>query len=144
MGKILFFILWPLVWIYAPVTRRVRAVIIRDGKILVVKNWFGPGSWQLPGGGIKMGESVLDAGARELKEELGVNAKSTKELHDGFVIHKQFGLLMRYHFIKVELDDFKAALKLNREITNAQWQDLDDKKMLSPEVNRGLSLVSKM
>lgn len=78
LGIVLFYVLWPLIWVYAPLSRRSRAVMIHNDKILLVKNWFGPGLWQLPGGGIKMGESVTDAAKRELKEELRIEVKKNQ------------------------------------------------------------------
>lgn len=56
----------------------VRAVIWRDGKILAVKHRNEDGTptdhWALPGGGLDPMESLADAVAREVLEELGVVA----------------------------------------------------------------------
>ncbi len=143
-GRILFYTLWPLIWIYAPLTRRVRAVIIFQGRVLLVKNWLGPGKWQLPGGGIKIGETVVEAVKRELSEELNVKTSSTTELHSGFVVQKQFGLIFRYHFVLVEILDLKKQLKTSKELTSAQWISLKHLKNVSLEVTRGLKLVSRV
>ena len=73
MGTFLFYLLWPLVWFYAPLTIRVRVVLLYEDEVLVVKNWFGPNSWQLPGGGRKRNEKIIEAGIREIKEELSID-----------------------------------------------------------------------
>lgn len=56
----------------------VRAVIWRDGKILAVKHRNEDDTptdhWALPGGGLDPMESLADAVAREVLEELGVVA----------------------------------------------------------------------
>ena len=46
--------------------------------------------WEFPGGKIKAGESKKKALARELKEELGVQLKSSKYLFDVKHFYTQF------------------------------------------------------
>ena len=53
--------------------KRVTAVVIRDGKILLVRD-KGLVSFSLPGGAIKNGEPIESAAARELYEELGLRS----------------------------------------------------------------------
>ena len=50
------------------------AAIVRDGRLLLVKRLTPPesGSWSLPGGKVEFGESLADAVAREIREEIGV------------------------------------------------------------------------
>ncbi|WP_405866757.1 MULTISPECIES: NUDIX hydrolase [unclassified Streptomyces] len=44
-----------------------------DGVLLGLrKNTFGEGSWGLPGGHLEIGESIFEATARELMEEVGI------------------------------------------------------------------------
>jgi ADP-ribose pyrophosphatase YjhB (NUDIX family) len=52
----------------------VGAVVVRDGKLLLVLRGRGPGTgrWSLPGGRVEAGESLADALARELAEETGL------------------------------------------------------------------------
>ncbi len=53
------------------------AIIIRDGKLLVLKRTEEPfnGMWDLPGGYMDAGETPEHTAMREIKEELGVDAK---------------------------------------------------------------------
>lgn len=64
----------------------VYGVIIRDGKILLVPQWDG---YDFPGGGIDLGEPMIDALVREIKEETGYIAKLGVVLHatDSFFYH---------------------------------------------------------
>lgn len=51
-----------------------KAVIVRDGKVLVVRDPRVDGIiWELPGGRLNEGEDPKEGLAREIKEELGVD-----------------------------------------------------------------------
>lgn len=56
--------------------RGVRIILARKGKIVLVRHWYAPGVWTLPGGGCEQYESDEDAAKREAFEETGytVNA----------------------------------------------------------------------
>lgn len=54
----------------------------QDGKFLITrrhmsKHWA-PGWWEVPGGGVKAGETSLEAAIREVGEETGLNVKAAK------------------------------------------------------------------
>jgi 8-oxo-dGTP pyrophosphatase MutT (NUDIX family) len=51
----------------------VRVILVHHGRIVLVRHWFSPGIWTLPGGGIKKGETPREAGIREVQEEVGYN-----------------------------------------------------------------------
>jgi len=59
--------------------QRGAAVVIRDGKVLLVRD-KGRHHFSLPGGGIKKGEPAVSAAARELYEELGLHVVNVKRL----------------------------------------------------------------
>lgn len=52
----------------------VGAVVVRDGRLLLVRRGrgVGAGRWSLPGGRVQPGESLAAAVARELAEETGL------------------------------------------------------------------------
>lgn len=54
----------------------VRALIVQDNKILLVKEFDGGNWWAIPGGGIAYGENLKSALTREVNEELGVATTS--------------------------------------------------------------------
>jgi len=56
--------------------KRVRAIIIKDNKILTIKRTKPEGIfWVFPGGGVEEGETNEEALIRECREELGVDVK---------------------------------------------------------------------
>lgn len=63
----------------------VVGALVREGRVLLVHRRTDkrvrPGLWDLPGGVVEPGESELDALARELREELGVEVSPDAVAH---------------------------------------------------------------
>jgi len=55
----------------------VSALIVRDGKVLLVRRGKEPflGYWSLPGGGVEAGETPEEAVMREVREETGLDVE---------------------------------------------------------------------
>jgi 8-oxo-dGTP pyrophosphatase MutT (NUDIX family) len=67
-----------------PVTLGVRAVVIDgDDAVLLVRHSYVSG-WHFPGGGVEVGETCMEALARELKEETNVALEGPPQLHGVF------------------------------------------------------------
>ena len=54
----------------------INILIIRDGRVLLGlrKNVYGAGTWGMPGGHLEQREKMIEAAARELREETGLTA----------------------------------------------------------------------
>ncbi|MBV9563003.1 MAG: NUDIX domain-containing protein [Bradyrhizobium sp.] len=74
-----------LYWRFARgMTLGVRAVVLdRDERVFLVKHSYVAG-WHLPGGGVEVGESVMEALKRELIEEGRIELAGTPALHGLF------------------------------------------------------------
>jgi 8-oxo-dGTP pyrophosphatase MutT (NUDIX family) len=65
-------------------TLGVRALVIDgEGRVFLIKHSYVSG-WHLPGGGVEPGETVLDALARELKEEGNIELTAPPEFRGLF------------------------------------------------------------
>jgi 8-oxo-dGTP pyrophosphatase MutT (NUDIX family) len=125
LGMFLYYLLWPLVWFYAPLKTRVRVLLIYKDEVLLVKNWFGPNIWQLPGGGTKIGESSTATAAREINEELGIkiNLGAIRLLNEIPLTVRSRGLILRYQYAYVDLQS-KPRVVMSSEITDVMWTHL--------------------
>lgn len=72
-------------------------VLVNEGKVLVMKQWIGPGKWQLPGGGLHRGESLPGGAARELREETSLVLDPRQLIPIGKGIYKNRGLSFVFH-----------------------------------------------
>jgi ADP-ribose pyrophosphatase YjhB (NUDIX family) len=67
----------------------VRAILIDDGKVLLVRHTYLPG-WHFPGGGVEPGETAQTAAAREALEETGYAVVGEPQLL-GFYLNRIAG-----------------------------------------------------
>jgi 8-oxo-dGTP diphosphatase len=61
--------------------------VVRDGKILMARRAAGDylgGVYELPGGGVDDGETILEGAIREVGEELGLRVTTVLGMFDGF------------------------------------------------------------
>jgi ADP-ribose pyrophosphatase YjhB (NUDIX family) len=67
-----------------PMTLGVRAAVLdAQGRVFLVRHTYVPG-WHLPGGGVEVGETMLEALTRELAEEGNISMTEPPALHGIF------------------------------------------------------------
>ncbi len=96
----------------------------RDGKFLIQQRMPGTpcaGQWEFPGGKVEAGESPRRALARELAEELGVEALSVREL-----VKLPFDYAHARVWLDVFVVDSFAGEALGREGQATRWRTLDE------------------
>ena len=98
-------------------------VLIRpDGRFLLTSRPEGKpyaGYWEFPGGKLEVGETVAQALARELHEELGIRIGAVEPWKVELVDYPH--ALVRLHFCKVF--DWSGALEM-REAQSFSWENL--------------------
>ena len=108
----------------------VGAIIVRNGKILIVKRKSEPGKgrWSVPGGLVELGETVGQTVVREVKEECNLNVEVDRLIDVVDSLTKDEEGNVKYHF--VILDFFVklkgGELKAGDDAEEARWVPLEE------------------
>ncbi len=112
----------------------VGVVVIRNGRILLVRRAFDPGSgrWSIPGGLVETGETLAAAGARECEEETGLKVQVLELINAFDMIEEDDDGKIRYHYVLV---DFLASHvggeeRPNQEVSELRWVTYEEGKQL--------------
>jgi 8-oxo-dGTP diphosphatase len=104
----------------------VSAAVFRDGRVLIVRRARAPmiGHFSLPGGVVEVGETLAEAVARELREEVGVSARIIAFNRHVEAIARE-GDRVRTHFV---IASFVARWKsgearISDEVDRVEWID---------------------
>jgi ADP-ribose pyrophosphatase len=83
----------------------VGAVVFKEGAVLLVKRGHPParGVWAIPGGSVRLGETLPEAAERELLEETGVVIRAGDPVLVFDVIERDRGGAVRFHYVIVDL-----------------------------------------
>ena len=106
------------------------------GKLLWAQRRFGGNGWQFPQGGIKDGESTLDAMYRELDEELGLKPESVSVIAESqswysYKLPEQYlrkelpvciGQRQRWFLLKLNAADDSICLSANANPEFKDWR----------------------
>ena len=101
------------------VTLGVRALVIDgDGRICLVRHTYRDG-WFLPGGGVKPGESLVEAISRELREETGIALPERPRRVLG--VYSSFAEKKSDHVVVYVLDDWQRGERRSPEIAEMRF-----------------------
>lgn len=110
----------------------VGAVVIKNGKILLIKRAFPPGEgkWSIPGGLVEVGEKLSAAAEREAEEETGVKVQVLELINVFDMIDHDKDGKVQYHYV---LSDFLAKPvggkeAPSEEVTEMKWVVWDEAK----------------
>jgi 8-oxo-dGTP diphosphatase len=107
----------------------VGAVIVEDGRILLVKRSRGPypGSWAVPAGRQRRGETMDEAVRREVLEETGLQVEVGDPVWVGDIIGDG------YHYTVVDFAVFVVGgdLAAGDDAAEVRWVPLDEVRYLA-------------
>ena len=106
----------------ATVRQVVAGILTRNGSILIgqrKRSGSYPLKWEFPGGKVEPGESLREATARELQEELGVRVEVGDEL-DRYIV--QYGDGPRTELIFFAIERFEGEPR-NLDFEQIQWAE---------------------
>lgn len=105
----------------------VSAAIFRDGKVLIVRRARAPalGIYTLPGGGVEVGKSLVEAVVREVREETALTIEPVALAgYREAIAHDPDGRIAR-HFVILPFAArwIDGEPVLNEELCEAAWLD---------------------
>jgi 8-oxo-dGTP diphosphatase len=105
----------------------VSAAIIRDGKVLIVRRTRPPagGLYTLPGGGVEVGETLIEAVVREVREETALTIEPVALAGYREAITRDGDGRIERHFVILPFAARWIAGEpmLNDELSEAMWLD---------------------
>jgi 8-oxo-dGTP diphosphatase len=103
-----------IVWgIQKPTLLGVRALVIREDQVLLIRHRAGKKPWSLPGGGVDKHERMAEAARREVYEESGISVRVERlfGLYDAF--HGEYpNYIAVYHCTPLHQGDLPASIEI--------------------------------
>ncbi len=116
----------------------VGAIVFKDEKVLLVKRGQPPseGLWAIPGGSVKLGETLPEAAEREIREETGIIIRAKEPVFIFDAIEKDEKGHIRFHYVIVDLkaDYIEGEPRGRSDAVDARWVSPNELSQLN--VNR--------
>ncbi len=110
----------------------IGAVILEKGRIVLVKRGVEPGKnrWSIPGGAVKLGETIRDAVLREAKEESGLIIRilvdRPLDAIDNIMADESAQLQYHYALLQFLACPKSGTLRPGGDVLDAIWVSLGD------------------
>ena len=108
----------------------VGAVVFKDDSVLLVRRGQEPAKdlWAIPGGSVKIGETLQEAAEREILEETGIQIQAAKPIYTFDVIERDMAGKVRFHYVIVDLaaDFVTGEPSPGDDAVEARWISADE------------------
>ncbi|MGD8461543.1 MAG: NUDIX hydrolase [Desulfobacterales bacterium] len=106
------------------------AVVFKDEHVLLVRRGQPPaeGLWAIPGGSVKIGETLQAAAEREIREETGIRIRAAEPIYTFDVIERDKTGSIRFHYVIVDLsaEYVSGELTAGDDAIDARWISADE------------------
>ena len=126
---------------------------MKDGRALIVKRAHEPrkGEWSLPGGLVELGETLVEALKRELKEETGLDVAVGEVVEVFDRVHHLEGRI-QYHFVIVDYlcRPIGGTLRAADDAEDVAWASADEierygvNEFATRVIRRGLEMAANV
>lgn len=130
------------IWFFTrPETIGAKCVVLHGDNILLIRNAYGKGWWNIPGGRVEQGEDPRDAAIRETSEEVGIRVTDV-EFIGSFLTHYEYkNDTVHCYVVRVHNPQYTIQIS---EILEAKWFPLGGlPDFQSPVVRRILNFLEK-
>ncbi|CAN5646879.1 hypothetical protein BH23PAT1_BH23PAT1_5240 [soil metagenome] len=134
VGRTAYWTSWPLLFVAVYFSKRTRVLVTSGDKVLVVKGWLSDGGWNLPGGGLHMGEAAALGACRELKEETSISVLPEQLIHVHTKRVWEDGVSYTQILFTLKLQKPREVIRQKWELTDAAWisqRDLPENSQVS-------------
>lgn len=117
----------------------IGAVVIREEKVLLVKRGVDPnkGLWAIPGGSLKLGETLQEGAEREILEETGITIKAKEPVYSFDFFEIDGDGRIRFHYVIIDLmaDYICGEAQGADDALEARWVSPEELKDLQVSKN---------
>jgi 8-oxo-dGTP diphosphatase len=103
----------------------VGAVVLREGRVLLVRRGAAPaqGLWAIPGGGLRLGETLQQGAEREIREETGIVIRAGEPIFACDSFDRDDLGRLRFHYVIVDLaaEDLGGEIQAADDALEARW-----------------------